>query len=170
MQDGTLEISNVRGAGVRSIRVNNVVIDVPHNTLERELKTEQTPKKTRQRANVQGIPRDIFEYLVTEHRPIHIQFIRLVFYFALIITLVALTMLIISKFKMVTPSESSDVMHVIFIVTVGALPRVLELALLDGNEMFKRQLEETKIEQSTLRYWGNRLESFEDSSRCSHNS
>ena len=50
-------------------------------------------------------------------------------------------------------SEISDVMHVIFIVTIGALPRVLEVALTTSNESVKREIELRRLEQTIMRYW-----------------
>ncbi|KAH3722166.1 hypothetical protein DPMN_065119 [Dreissena polymorpha] len=54
IQSGTIEISNVRATGVKNIRVNNVVIEVPHNTLQR-IKIEQPPRKTHQKENTHAL-------------------------------------------------------------------------------------------------------------------
>jgi len=81
-----------------------------------------------------------------------------VFQLAAIITLVSITASISSNFSSVGADEGPEVMHIIFIVTVGALPRVLEVAL-GGNEFIKRQLEEKHVEQSINRYWRTRWES-----------
>jgi len=81
-----------------------------------------------------------------------------VFQLAAITTLVWITARISSKFSSVEADGGAEVMHIIFIVTVGALPRVLEVAL-GGNEFIKRQLEEKHVEQSINRYWRNWSES-----------
>ena len=53
-------------------------------------------------------------------------------------------------------SEMSEVMHVIFVVTIGALPRVLEIALSRDCELFHREIEEREIEETVVEYWRNR--------------
>ena len=76
------------------------------------------------------------------------------FQLAAIITLVCITSSISSNFSSIGADAGPEVMHIIFIVTVGALPRVLEVAL-GGNEFIKKQLEEKHVEQSINRYWRN---------------
>ncbi|XP_052274599.1 uncharacterized protein LOC127874347 [Dreissena polymorpha] len=56
-------------------------------------------------------------------------------------------------FNVSSPSEKSDVMHVVFVVIVGALPRVLEVVFIDESDIIKRQVEERKIAKSIERYW-----------------
>ncbi|KAH3772010.1 hypothetical protein DPMN_173341 [Dreissena polymorpha] len=44
-------------------------------------------------------------------------------------------------------------MHVVFVVTVGALPRVLEVVLINESDIIKRQMEVAKIEKLIVRFW-----------------
>ncbi|XP_052815778.1 uncharacterized protein LOC128242600 [Mya arenaria] len=153
-QDGHLLISNVRAPNIRSIRVNNTHIDVPQNSLEKIKATSDVARHTRQVNSVHGIPKELFEYLVKKYRPVHIQLLKLIFQLTFIVTLVALTLSITSKFNSSSSSEEGpEVMHILFMVTVGALPRVLEVLLTDGSEVVKKQLEETRVEQTIVRYW-----------------
>ncbi|XP_052818747.1 uncharacterized protein LOC128244737 isoform X2 [Mya arenaria] len=158
-QDGHLIISNVRAPNIRSIRVNNTHIDVPQNSLEKIKSSSDLARHTRQKNSVHGIPKELFEYLVRRHKPVHIQLLKLIFQLTFIITLVALTVTITSKFNSNSSAEEGpEVMHVLFMVTVGALPRVLEVLLTDGSEVVKKQLEESRIEQTIVRYWRSKTD------------
>ncbi|KAH3771948.1 hypothetical protein DPMN_173277 [Dreissena polymorpha] len=44
-------------------------------------------------------------------------------------------------------------MHVVFVVTVGALPRVMEVVFIDESDIIKRQMEGANIEKSIVRFW-----------------
>ncbi|KAH3772008.1 hypothetical protein DPMN_173339 [Dreissena polymorpha] len=112
-----------------------------------------TIHRTRQRKNLRGIPRSLFEYLIQRHRPTYFQVLKLLFNITLIITLWVVTLYILDKFNVSSPSEKSDVMHVVFVVIVGALPRVLEVVFIDESDVIKRQVEETKLAKSIERYW-----------------
>ncbi|KAL4234251.1 hypothetical protein ACF0H5_005901 [Mactra antiquata] len=85
--------------------------------------------------------------------------LRLVFHLAAVILLVAATLEITSKVATGTTNEISEVMHVIFIVTVGALPRILEVALMNARESVVRNVEEREVESSILEYWNKEIAS-----------
>ncbi|KAH3771960.1 uncharacterized protein LOC127845388 [Dreissena polymorpha] len=112
-----------------------------------------TIHRTRQRKNLRGIPRSLFEYLINKHRPLYLHVLKLLLSITLIIALWVVTLYILDKFNVSSPSERSDVMHVVFVVIVGALPRVLEVVFIDESDVIKRQVEETKIAKSIERYW-----------------
>ncbi|KAL4234047.1 hypothetical protein ACF0H5_005701 [Mactra antiquata] len=150
--NGELILSNVCLNTVKAIRINGIRLDIAENTLHR-LKREREAEKIRKVDNVYGIPRSLFDHLVKEHRPVHIQVLKLVFHLAAVILLVAATLGITSKVATGTNNEISEVMHVIFIVTVGALPRILEVALMNSRETVVRDIEEREIESSILEYW-----------------
>jgi len=72
-QDGTLHVSNVRATNIRALRINGACIDIPEGSLASIRVQSDVKRKTRERRNAHGIPRDLFEYLVKRHRPVHIQ-------------------------------------------------------------------------------------------------
>lgn len=148
-----LVVSNVRVHPIHSIKINNVTIDVPQNTLQTIQHNSLNSGKIKQRRNTYGIPKTLFNFLVHKYRPMHIQFLRLLLHFGLIILLIIVTMSITSKFVSGPTSELSDVMHVIFLVTVGALPRVLEVAMVNESKVVKKEIQNRNIEQSILQYW-----------------
>lgn len=151
--DGQLVISNVRAQTVRKIIINDKHLEVSQNSL-RDIHNVATSDKVRRKGNVHGIPKDLFNALVLRYRPMHIQFLKLVFHLGLIIVLIIVTMSITSKSASSGPtSEISDVMHVIFMVTVGALPRVLEVAMVNESEVVRKDIEGRNIEQFIITYW-----------------
>ncbi|XP_045192413.2 uncharacterized protein LOC123548867 [Mercenaria mercenaria] len=150
--DGHLLLSNVQAHEIRGIRVNDQRLDIPQNVLQR-LGKEDIVKKIVENDNVFGIPKRLFDVIVQAHRPLHIQALKILFQLVFVICLVTITMSITSKFATGATSEISDVMHVIFIVTVGALPRVLEVALMNSSETVKREIEIRRIEQTIKDYW-----------------
>ncbi|XP_045158875.2 uncharacterized protein LOC123524619 [Mercenaria mercenaria] len=150
--DGQLLLSNVQAHEIREIRVNGQRLDIPQNVLQR-LGKGNIVKKVSENDNVFGIPKRLFDVIVQAHRPVHIQVLKILFQLVFVICLVTITMSITSKFATGATSEISDVMHVIFIVTVGALPRVLEVALMNSSETVKREIEIRRIEQTIKDYW-----------------
>lgn len=150
--DGQLILSNLQTCQIRGIRINNQVLDIPQNFFQR-LRTENSVRKIAVHDNVYGIPKRLFEVLVQAHRPIHIQVIKILFQLTSVVFLVIITMSITSKFATGATSEISDVMHVVFIVTVGALPRVLEVALMNSSETVRREIEVRRIEQTIKEFW-----------------
>jgi hypothetical protein len=117
------------------------------------MQNNDVPRKILKHNNMYGIPRELFYSLVRMHRPVHIQVLKIFFHLSLILFLVAMTLSITSKFATGASSEISDVMHVIFIVTVGALPRVLEVFLMNASESVRREIEIRNIEESIKEYW-----------------
>ncbi|KAH3881551.1 hypothetical protein DPMN_005477 [Dreissena polymorpha] len=132
------------------------VNDVKTLTLQTTLETPSRitiPRRTRQVMSNRGIPRNLFEYLIQRHRPTYLQVLTCIFNITLIIALWVVTPYLLDKFNVSSPSEKSDVMHVVFVVIVGALPRVLEVVFIDESDIIKRQVEERKIAKSIERYW-----------------
>ena len=72
-QDGTLHVSNVRATNIRAVKINDTCIEIPESSLQSIRVQSDVKRKTRERRNAHGIPRDLFEYLIKRHRPVHIQ-------------------------------------------------------------------------------------------------
>ena len=71
--DGHLHVRNVLATNIRSLWVNDQCIDTPEASLKSIPPPSEVKRKTRERRNAHGIPRDLFEYLIKRHRPVHIQ-------------------------------------------------------------------------------------------------
>ncbi|XP_052819310.1 uncharacterized protein LOC128245112 [Mya arenaria] len=154
---GHLIISNVKAIGIQSIRINNKLIDVPPNVLQ-TISNTTALVKTKVKENMYGIPCDLFEFLVKRHRPVHIEVLKLLFHITLIASLIGMAVLITQRVVSGPASDVSEVMHVIFVVTIGALPRVLEVAMVNESEIVKGDIEERDIEQSIVEYWRSKEE------------
>jgi hypothetical protein len=150
--NGELLLTNVQGDEIRGIRVNDQRLDIPKNVLQRFNKGNSV-KRIVEKDSIFGIPKRLFDVLIKVHRPAHIQTLKILFQLVFVICLVIITMSITSKFATGATSEISDVMHVIFIVTVGALPRVLEVAFMNSSESLKRENEIRHIEKTIKEFW-----------------
>ncbi|XP_060591541.1 uncharacterized protein LOC132746429 [Ruditapes philippinarum] len=150
--NGELLLTNVQVHEIRGIRVNDQRLDIPQNVLQRFNKGNSV-KRIVEKDSIFGIPKRLFDVLVKVHRPVHIQVLKIFFQLVFVICLVIITMSITSKFATGATSEISDVMHVIFIVTVGALPRVLEVAFMNSSESLKREISIRRIEQTIKQFW-----------------
>lgn len=157
--DNQLIIANVGVHPIHSIKINSVTMDISATTLQTIQASLLKTGKLRQTRNAYGIPKNLFSFLVHKYRPMHIQFLKVLFRFGLIIMLIIVTLSITSKFVSGPTSELSEVMHVIFIVAVGALPKVLEVAIVNESKVVKKEIHHRNIEQSILQYWENESKS-----------
>ena len=130
-------------------------IDVPTNVLQ-TLSHSETIEKIKLVDKKFGIPKDLFKMLVKKHRPVHIQLLKLVFQILCIACLIFVAVEISYTVVCGPTSDMSEVMHVIFVVTIGALPKVLEIALSRDCELVHQEIEEREIEETVVEYWRNR--------------
>ena len=151
--DGSLVISNVRVQTFHRIMINECPLTIPKNTVQAIQQNAIQTSRTRLRGNVYGIPKELYTCLVHRYKPLHIRFFKVVLHMALIIVLIMIVMTITSKFTSSLSSEISDVMHVIFLVTVGALPRVMEIAMTNEGKVINKETESRNIEESIMEYW-----------------
>ena len=138
--DGNLIISNAKITRLRSIKINEVNVPVAQNTLQGFQEREKKHSLLRFKNNTYGIRNELFNYAVRKHLPVHQQVLRVVFHLALIITFLLITISLTAGFVTGPTSEISDMMHVVFVITVGALPRILEVAMLDSSEHIHREI------------------------------
>ena len=160
--DGNLVISNVKLSGINRIKINDTVVPVAQNLLQGiKIKTDS---RLSFRDNTYGIKEELFNYVVRKHMPVHQQVLKVVFHLSMICLFLSITISLTAGFITGPTSEISDVMHVIFIVTVGALPRVLEVALLDSSEQINRDIKLRRLEETVNRYWQKATNQTEESS------
>ncbi|KAH3771882.1 hypothetical protein DPMN_173211 [Dreissena polymorpha] len=152
VQEGQLVISNLRVTGIRSIRINDTVLDTPHNVIS-AITRASSPSKTRTVGHTHGIPKKLFWSIVKHFRPVHREILALVFHITVIVAFVGMTFNITYSFAPGPTSEISEVMHVVFVVIIGALPRVLELAMTNESGIVKKEIHEREIEQHIIKYW-----------------
>ena len=152
--DNTLVVSNIRAHSISRILIEGRQLSfLPRNFFQSIAYEGDNRPKIQVRDNVYGIPKKLFFILVDKHKPVNIQLLKILLQLFLIMFLLAITMRITSGFVTGPTTEISDVMHVIFIVAIGALPKVLEVAITTANESIKREIEMRRLEQTILRYW-----------------
>ena len=151
--DGHLLITNLRISTVKSITINRKKLPLARNILNASDQNESTEQRLRYKNNVYGIHKDLFEYVVKEHQPVHQQVLKIFFQLFLIFVLLIITISMTVGFKTGPTSEMADVMHVVFIVTIGALPRILEITLVDSSERIVRDIRLRSLEETINRYW-----------------
>ena len=155
--DGNLIISNVKIRTVKSIKVNDLVFPVPRNMRE-GFNNTNTERKDRLgfRNDAYGIRKDLFEYVISKHMPVHQQVLKVVFQLVLIAFMLLFTLTVTRGYFTGPTSQITEVMHVMFIVTIGALPRVLEVAMSDSSEHIERDLKMRKLERTICQFWRER--------------
>lgn len=152
--DGNIVISNLKISSVKSIKINGKVLAVPRNRIHSFSNTSiQAECRVRAKNNTWGVRKDLFEHVVTKHSPVHQQVLKIVLELALIVLLLWVTNTLTAGFFTGPSSQISEVMHVIFIITVGALPRVLEVAMSDSTEHIAHDIKMRNLEDTINRYW-----------------
>lgn len=149
-----LVIRNVKISRFQSIKINDATIPVAQNVLQSAEKSQskEAPRLAFQN-NVYGIKKDLFDYVVSKHLPVHQQVLKVGFNLSLICLCLLITASLTAGFVTGPTTEMSEVMHVVFIITVGALPRVLEVALHDSSEHILRDIKLRRLEDTINQYW-----------------
>ncbi|XP_052769190.1 uncharacterized protein LOC128209271 [Mya arenaria] len=104
-----------------------------------------------------GIPRDLFNLLVRTYRPVYKEVTKAFLKILFILVLIEITLHIVVEDNKGQSEELSEVMHVVFIVAIGALPRILEVSLDNVFESIKKDKEIRKIKSTIIEYWENNI-------------
>ena len=154
--DGNLVISNVKISKIKGIKINDLRVPLAQNFMQSYHDTKQEKTcRLKFTNNTYGIRKDLFDYVVKKHLPVHQQVLKVLFHLSVICLLLLITISLTAGFVTGPTSEISDVMHVIFIITVGALPRVLEVAMLDSSEHIHRDIKLRQLEDTVNMYWSD---------------
>ena len=156
----TLVVKNVNQETFDKLQVNGRTVDltefqreVLHETdVQVSVSNLDIPKVKNKKGEL-GIPRELFNRLVQEYRPIHIQIISAMARLGLILTLIVITLSIVMQGSYQQKAAMSEVIHVIFMVAIGALPRVLEIALSTITDSMKKEIELRRMTASIEHYW-----------------
>ena len=146
---------------LEKIQVNDHVIDLTDSQKQKLVAAKSEvaateSRKIRYRDNKIGIPRDLFDLLVRKYRPVHIQVISAMMRLVCILSLIIITISIVLKGSYQQKAAISEVIHVIFIVAIGALPRILELTISTRNKSVKKDIETRKMTATIEEYWRDR--------------
>lgn len=156
--DGTVMIDDGVGFEITKLQIRDKVINLSTDQRQamREACRAHQPKVT-YRKNMAGIPRDLFNDIVNKVLPVHIQITHALMKILLILGLISVTISIIVV-QPSGPSEGiSEMMHVVFIVVVGALPKVLEVAVDNKNHSVRKEIELREIRSIISEYWTEKI-------------
>ncbi|KAL4234161.1 hypothetical protein ACF0H5_005814 [Mactra antiquata] len=113
----------------------------------------QDVEKVQEKKCCFGIPKALFDILVQEFRPAHRELLSLTFKAAIIIIFVYALLNVSSAINTGPTNEISEVMHVMFIVVVGALPRLVSSLFSHRNDIQLNEIKERQIREVITRYW-----------------
>lgn len=161
MLNGTIVVETNQAEDIDKLQVNDRVIyltDTQKQKLVKEVHDTAVTnsQKLRYRNNKMGIPHDLFDLLVRRYRPVHIQVVKALMRLVLILSMIIITITIVLQGSYQQKAAISEVIHVIFIVAIGALPRILELAVSTMNESVKKDIETRKMTATVEQYWRDR--------------
>ena len=146
--DKSVLISDFRIKDIKTVVISNVKIPVPLESQHRLLCRRRNTRENIliYRHNTYGIRRDLFDYVVKRHLPVHQQALKVILHLVVIFCFLLITISLTTSFCRGPVSEMSDVMHVVFVVIVGALPRVMEVVLRESSEHVYREIVLRRIE------------------------
>lgn len=155
IRHGHLCISNVNVGILNEISINGKRLTLSSNVLQTLRSNSVT--KVRLKNNAYGIPKELFSILVRKYKPVHVHLISLCFKATLVIGFVVLTFIACANYTEGLSSEISEVMHVVFVVALGAVPALVEAVVSHSSSVTTREMEEREIQDSIEKYW-NHLE------------
>lgn len=151
--DGTLIVSDIRGNRISRLQVHNTVIDLSHDqVISVRGSTLTRAAKLSHKNHMVGIPIDLFMTIVRKYRPVHKQLSFIVLRLMLIFCLIYITFSIIS-IKPLGLIGISEVMHVVFMIAIGALPKILEIAFDNRSRSAKRDIMLQRLKSDVIAYW-----------------
>ncbi|KAL3848531.1 hypothetical protein ACJMK2_019382 [Sinanodonta woodiana] len=141
IHNSTVMIQTPPRLKISTLKVNDVSINLTEvqTNLIHNSKTASGTTYVHYESHIPGISRRLFMHAVRKTKPVHITVFQAIFRIGLIVLLVVGTMKL-SMNSSGMSSEISEVMHVLFIVVIGALPRVLEITLSHSDKAVHREI------------------------------
>lgn len=155
--DGVLMVEDIRCRSIAKLQIQDTIVDLTFDQ-KQAIQGSCSLKQTRVKLNghVLGIPQSLFLQLVRNYRPVHVQVALTFLRVFLIIALIATTFSIISTKPLGSNEDISEVMHVVFLMAIGALPKILEVALDNMNHHVKRDVMLRRMKEDISKYWRDR--------------
>ncbi|KAK3596628.1 hypothetical protein CHS0354_039806 [Potamilus streckersoni] len=160
LQNSTVMIEAPPGSTVTALRVNyrtiylteqqkNIIHNRPHTRHRTYVRYDN---------HIPGISRRLFNFVVQKCKPVHITVFHAIFRIGLIVLLVFVTIKL-SMNSQGMSLEISEVIHVLFIVVIGALPRVLEITLSHKNKAVHKEIHLVMLEELIHEFHSTEMES-----------
>lgn len=161
--DDVLLVDDARTRSITKVQIENLMISLSSeqcNSMRQ--RNHENKRRVIYKDHIIGIPRDLFEQLIREYRPVHKQVALTCLRVLLIILLIVVTFTIISKKPLGSNEDISEVMHVVFLMAIGALPKILEVALENMNHSVRKEIQSRKIKADIVKYWRDRTTRMDD--------
>lgn len=161
--DSTLIVNGARGCNITKVQILNSVLYLTNTqSLAIREASVHKPSKIRLQDHKAGIPRELFLKIVAMHRPVYKQMFMILLRIGLIFCLIYVTILIVSSKPRGSEAGISEVMHVVFLMAVGALPRIVEIIFTRVNPSVKKDIQIRKLKSIILEYWQQNHNLLED--------
>ncbi|XP_052814336.1 uncharacterized protein LOC128241448 [Mya arenaria] len=152
LKDETIVIKNV-DFHFRTVNVNGEEIVVPTETLIKIQSRVNNVQMVKHKDLAPGIPRELFHKIVKEIRPVNAQMMNFIVHLTIIITLITVTLTLVSKFNSGFNTDESEVLHIVFTVIVGFIPKLMEMFLKGGSDAGRREIEIKQIGKIVEKFW-----------------
>ena len=151
--NGHLVISNVILEDHMDMEINGRLLNISQNIFINN--DTESPVKMKMENNCYGIPKDLYQILIRKYRPIHKHVLSFLLRVS-VLTSCVLLFLSITHNYLVPDDQITEVLHVIFIIAVGALPKLIESDLISHYNATNVKIENKFIEQTIIEYWTQR--------------
>ncbi|XP_052774743.1 uncharacterized protein LOC128213223 [Mya arenaria] len=154
-KDKTLQVMNVN-QHFETVRVNGEEIAVLTETQIKIQSRFQRKQMVRHNKFAPGIPRELFNNIVNEKRQVYAEMVNLLIHLTVIMTLISVTLTLVYTFNSEFNTDESEVLHIVFTVIVGFIPKLVEMFLKGGSDAGRKEIEEKEIGEIVENYWKNR--------------
>jgi hypothetical protein len=152
--NGNLAISNVMFEELEEIEINGRLLDTSQNI--HITSNFEGLIEIKINDHSYGIPKELFQLLIRKYRPIHKHVLSLLLRISVLIFWVLLFLTITHNYSLIPDDQITEVLHVILIIAVGALPKLIESDHISHSNTPKDKLEKKFMEQTIIEYWTQR--------------
>jgi hypothetical protein len=142
---------------LRGIEINGQLLDTSQNTIMPNTSENIIEMKIEEHSY--GIPNELFQLLIRKYRPIHKHVLSMLLRVSILTSWLLLFLIITHTYSLVPDDQITEVLHVIFIIAVGALPKLIESNHIGHSNAPKDKIEKKFMEQTIIEYWTKRKES-----------
>ena len=152
--DGHLFISNTVFEEIGELQMNGRQIHFAQNLTIRPGNIIKVKVKDK----CFGIPQELFDLLIQKFRPVHKYILLLLLRVIILISCVILFLYIMHAWTLVPEHQLSEVMHVLLVIVVGAIPKLIESDVIGHSNASREKIEKKYIEQCIIEFWTRRYD------------
>ncbi|XP_052094935.1 uncharacterized protein LOC127730538 [Mytilus californianus] len=145
-------IKAVKYIGETREDVNYVVTEPGTELVNIEmLSTDNEGRRVRERRQLPGIPKKLFEFVTRKHRPLHICIFLSVLQIALMSFLISASIVFVSQYvRPMRTDESSEILHVLSVLLITILPNLIHSFF---TEKINPKVRKLKIRQTVIEFY-----------------